>query len=158
MPRSSAPECRPEHAQRVQQPVHEGRGVVGGQRGGEGDRLRDGDGVVDLVVVQEFPHRHAQDGPIHRGQPFQRPALQVGGQHLVDLREVGGHAVDDVRGVLGQRRLRRGDGEALLQQVGQLQRTVAAALVRLEQHVDRAASRLRPCRDATVGHQLARPR
>ena len=84
--------------------VDEARRIVGGQVLGQLDRLVDGHRFGDVVGVQQFPDRDPQDRPVDGGQPLQRPALQVRGDQVVDVRGVLGHAARHRHRVGVQRR------------------------------------------------------
>jgi len=130
-----------EFQQPGQQPVHEGRRALGGQVPGELNRLVDGHRVGDLVLPQQLVGPDAEDVPVDRGHPVQRPSLGVGGEQLVDARPVCLDPFHQFGGVRGHRRgLLRG---TLVQD---LQDRLATQF-RLEQHIERALAGL-----ATRGH------
>jgi hypothetical protein len=104
-----------------QHPVDEPWRLVGGQLLGQLDRLVDGDGLGHVVGVQQFPHRDAQECPVHGGQPFQRPALQVRTDQVVDMRGVPGDPVRHGQGVrieFGDIGIRRSQGDPSVGDLG----------------------------------------
>ena len=74
---------------------------------GQLDGLVDGDRFGNVVGVQQLPHRHPQHRPVDGGQPFQRPALQMRRDEVVDVRGVLGHAARHRHRVRVQRATRR---------------------------------------------------
>ena len=119
-----------------QNAVQETRGVVCRQRTGELHRLGDRDRRIDVVGVEQLEHRDPGQVAVDHGHAVERPALRVGGDHLVDAVEMRHHALDQAHRVLGHRRIAVGD--ALAEQLP----PVAAADVGLVEDVDGALAGL----------------
>ena len=79
------------------------RRVVGGQHARQRHRLIHGDRGVDVVVPHDLPRGDPGDRAVDRRHARQRPALSVGLDGLVDLRQVIGHTGEDLARVGGSR-------------------------------------------------------
>ena len=135
-------------ARRASRPLTKPGRVVGRQRRRERHRLGDGHRVGDVVVVDDLAGADPQDGPVDRGHALDRPALAVvASSSLIAVHlpttpctsstvySFSGASVAGVGQALGQQRL-----------------GVDAALLGLEQDVERPLARLAAgCHQAGTG-------
>src|SRR5690606_31947384 len=137
---------------RRQHAVHEAARIVGAELARELHGLRDGHGVGHLVVVQDLPRTHPQDGAVENRHALERPAVRVARDQLIELGAVRVDALDDLArvapGGLPGGLLRR---PALL--LDDRIRDRALPQVRAVQHIDGALAGLGPC-----AHAQTRPR
>ena len=76
--------------------VHVTTRIIRAEAFGEFDRLVQDDSQRNVCTIENLENTHAQDQPVDRRHPLDRPALGVGGDDGIDVELAGFDAPDDL--------------------------------------------------------------